>query len=133
MGLIPYHELPGLEAVYLEDSWVLRIHGDRHRLRFWLDLVLLEVHPLYRPARPNEQHCYRRAVLIFEDVRSIEWDEVRFDPAKDATGEVDFGEIDAFVLEGSTYRLEGNWGVVRLASAAPRLEYLPGKGANDTP
>ena len=45
-------------------------------------------------------------------------------PATDATGEADFGHIDAFVLTGpETWTLSGEWGSVSLSRPEVRLTF----------
>ena len=55
----PYSELQGLEHVYLEDSYVLRIRWTGDAIIFWLEAILTEHHPDYVPPKPGERYCYR--------------------------------------------------------------------------
>lgn len=50
-----YEQLPGLQHIYLQDSWVLGISHDEESLVFELEFVLTEGHPLYTERKPNEQ------------------------------------------------------------------------------
>ncbi|GAA1768250.1 hypothetical protein GCM10009747_31320 [Agromyces humatus] len=43
-------------------------------------------------------------------------------PAVDATGQPDFGSLDEFGVEGASYRLSGNFGLVAFESDLPTLE-----------
>ena len=38
-------------------------------------------------------------------------------PARDATGEADFGNIDAFEWDNLDYALEGDWGEIEVRAA----------------
>ena len=45
-------------------------------------------------------------------------------PATDATGELDYGNIDAWFEESGVDHLEGKWGVVTVSNAVHSVEYL---------
>ncbi len=126
MPRIPYHEFPGLEDVYLEDSYVLGVKEDPDRVVFDLDLVLTPGHAEYRPPRPDEQHDYRRAALEFPHVRSATWGERRFEPFTDATGQVDYGSIDLLYRNDRTYHVQGDWGDVDIESDLPVIRLVEG-------
>jgi hypothetical protein len=117
-----YETLPGLERLYLEDSWVLGVYESATSLIFDLDAVLTEQHLDWHPPKPGEQYAYRRVALTFPAVRSIEWLSRGSHPATDASGENDWGNIDSFaVVDDGVYELEGDWGHVRVASASPEV------------
>ncbi len=80
-----YWELPGLEQVYLEESWVLGIEVDQQLAAFQLELVLTEDHPRYQPPRPGEQYCYAPARLVFECAELVELQLSGAPPATDAS------------------------------------------------
>ncbi|MEJ7892352.1 MAG: hypothetical protein WKF94_06900 [Solirubrobacteraceae bacterium] len=118
-----YDTLPGLEHLYLEDSWVLGVHESATSLSFDLDAVLTEQHPRWHPPKPGEQYAYRRVALTFPAVRSLEWLSRGGPPATDASGERDRGNIDSFVVrDDGVYELDGDWGHVRVASDAPAVD-----------
>jgi hypothetical protein len=101
-----------LAGVYLEDSWVLEVAASDHGLSLRLETVLTPEHSLYEPSKPGEQHCYRLGWL---SVRAENPMDVRVSghrPAVDATGEPDFGHVDAFGFNATEDRweLEGDWG-----------------------
>jgi hypothetical protein len=121
---VPYSVMPGLEHIYLEDSYVLDIVARSGWVTFVLDLVLTPGHPSYRPPQPSEQHCYRRAELAFEGVRTLLWRHSQLPPARDATGETDLGSIDSFVEVDGRYLLEGDWGSMEVQAAGPRIKLL---------
>ena len=116
LAVVSYSELPGLENVYLEDSFVLDIEESSDKLVFELDAVLTPAHPSYAPPRPDEQYCYRRARLQFK-TDSVSWlarSQSRF---RDAAGEEDLGNIDVFTADCGHYHLEGDWGTVEIESS----------------
>ena len=110
--------VPDLAGLYLEDSYVLAISETPRRLSFMLDAVLTPAHPRYRAPLPGEQHCYATGVLIFEGITTIEW--IRRSPLRsvDAAGNVDVGNIDSLTVDGASWRIEGDWGQVRLLSTS---------------
>lgn len=121
-----YEELPGLDVVYLEDSFVLAIREGPHELMFELDAVLTPRSPAYAPPPEDEQYCYRRAKLIFRgaDITWLARSEARY---TDASGREDLGNIDVFTAQGQRYYLEGDWGSVQIeTNERPRFELSSG-------
>ncbi len=105
-----------LAGTYLEDSWVLSVAGEDRYATFDLDLVLTPEHPAYRPAKAGEQHCYVRALLTIS-ANGLVFHPSGAPPAVDATGEEDFGNIDAFLEVGDDcWRIEGSWGTLDVRS-----------------
>lgn len=128
--MMDYSEVPGLEGLYLEDSYVLSIAVEREALVFRLDAVLTPLHPAYGPPAQGEQYCYRRGRLIFDKPRDVARLFGSTVPNIDANGETDLGNIDSMTVEGGLANLEGEWGAVRVVlSQAPRFildsEVLP--------
>jgi hypothetical protein len=115
---VPYHHLPGFEHVYLEDTYVLDIVEEPTQLVFTLEVVLTEGHPLYQGPSIEAQYCYREALLKFSDIKKIIWTSRHFQAFTDASGSVDYGNIDIFYKSGFTYHLEGDWGSVNIESSA---------------
>ncbi|QDP94742.1 hypothetical protein FOE78_01355 [Microlunatus elymi] len=124
-----YWDLPGLAEVYFEDSWVLDVIAQPGRVGLDMDIVLRESHPDYRPPAPGEQYCYRRGRLIFAQVRSLSWQDQGAPPATDASGDHDYGSIDEFEVEEGNFTLTGDFGTVRLTSAAPQIVWAPTAGS----
>lgn len=113
-----YSEFPGLSDVYLEDSYVLGIAELPDRLEYDMEFVLTPQHPLYHEPRNNEQHCYERGQLTFGGVSKLEWLDRARQVFTDATGEVDFGNIDFLTREHDHWRAGGSWGEVLVFTAA---------------
>jgi hypothetical protein len=117
-----YAEMPGLSALYLEDSYVLDIVEAAGRLTFSMSAVLTPEHPAYRDPLPGEQYCYANGALEFSDVAHTEWLERSTRRYVDATGETDLGNIDSLTSADGTYEVAGDWGRVRVRCAgAPRF------------
>ncbi len=111
--------------MYLEDSWVLGIKTDERSVEFRLELVLTPEHPAYHDPLPGERYCYRRAKVTIENPRSVRWVSVDMRPYRDATGEVDYGSIDAWSLEGDVSHIEGDWGELEVAGGNVRVLLAP--------
>ena len=115
-----YEELPGFEHLYLEDSWVLRVNDTPGELRFDMEAVLTEDHPQWHPPKPGEQYAYKRVALVFAKPRRVQWAErMHGPPAVDASGEVDYGNIDVFTWDGTRFELQGDWGKVSVDGDPP--------------
>ena len=125
-----YDELAGLEQVYLEDSYVLTIEEGPSDLKFLLDLVLKEDHPEYVSPEAGDQYCYRRAWLVFPNVQRVCWLENTMQPYSDATGSVDYGNIDVLLAQKGHYHVEGDWGTVEVVSSSPRIKLIEGVEAS---
>lgn len=63
---------------------------------------------------PGEQYCYRRGEVTFQGVSELEWRRQGQPPARDATGEEDYGGIDSFVRDEDGYRFSGDFGDLRV-------------------
>lgn len=113
-----------MRRVYLPDSWVLAVETDSTKVCFVLDAVLMPEHPRYAPPKPGEQHAYAR--LRWCLAGEVLWNDgpnlVR--PATDASGELDYGHIDAWFEESGVDYLEGDFGVVTIRHAVQSVEYL---------
>jgi hypothetical protein len=103
-----------LREVYLEDSWVLELTSADRSVRFVLDAVLTPNHRGYRRPEPGEHYCYRRAILAVISEQPINFEPSKTPAARDATGELDYGNIDSFVpvdWDGHpAWQLSGDWG-----------------------
>jgi hypothetical protein len=112
----PYTSLAGLADVYLEDSFVLDIEAHPGSLVFRLDMVLTQEHPLYRPPKASETYCYRRGELRFQHVRQLAWQSSGLKPSTDATGEIDYGSISKYEVDGVRHSIAGDWGSLEIVS-----------------
>jgi len=115
----PYPELPGLDALYLEDSYVLGVREEATELRFELEAVLTEAHPKWSTPKSGEQYAYLPVDLVFPHPRRVEWIERTMKPISGPDGERDFGNIDSFVWRPGWFEMKGEWGHVRIESDPP--------------
>ena len=128
----PYTELPGLEHLYLEESYVLDVEAHPGRICLTLDLVLTADHVQHRDPLPGEKYCYRHGELRFSQVTHSLWSGQGRPPARDVSGEVDYGNVDSFEWDESGYRLEGGWGRMQIHAAELQVVLTPtSTGAQD--
>ena len=94
--------------------FVLEILEAPSAVKFRLEAVLTEAHPLYRDPRPGEQYCYADGWLVLTGASRIEWIR-RFEQRYiDANGEEDLGNIDYLEQEHDHWLVGGDWGEVRI-------------------
>ena len=108
-----YFDFPDFEYLYLEDSWVLQIESQSNDLEFTLDAVLTEEHPFSKPLI-DEQYCYRKTKIIFQNCKNINWIERSANYNKDSKGEIDYGNIDWFYYQNKTFCIGGEWGKLEI-------------------
>ncbi|WP_102868647.1 hypothetical protein [Pseudovibrio exalbescens] len=123
-GWSNYSKIPALEYLYLEDSYVLGIVSTDDTIEFKMEFVLIQDHPLYCDPQPGEQYCYKRGRLKFANIQNVREFLRTNSRAIDATGEVDFGNIDSFVSQKQRYVLEGEWGKLDIESDEPSVTYI---------
>lgn len=119
-----YAQIPDLQHIYLEDSYVLNVKEYESRLVFLLEAVLTEQHPQYLLPAADEYYCYRRATLVFPATKRVIWLEKHFKPYRDTSDHVDYGNIDIFYAQDDVYHLEGDWGRVVIDSNIPYLSFV---------
>lgn len=102
--------LAQLAYIQLDESYVLGITASPGRLAMDVDFFLTPSHPHYQVPAIGEYGCYERGELVFENVTSIRWSGQGLLPARDLTGETDYGHIDSFESAGGEYSLGGDWG-----------------------
>ena len=122
MPIEHYGNWTGFAQVYLEDSYVLEIMETKDTLEFDMELVLREGHPAYTVPGAEEQYCYKRGKVVFRGVRDVSWHERKDVVSWDARGERDLGNIDVLCLDEGWFRLQGDWGRVRLHATEVGLE-----------
>lgn len=119
-----YWNISGLEAIYLEDSYVLGLEVESDAVNFDLDVVLRPGHPLYEPPRSGDKYCMHRGRLVFPRPRGVRLERSNLPPATDASGQLDYGNIDGFeIVADRTYHLFGEWGSLQLSSDLPILTF----------
>lgn len=118
-----YYQIPSFENVYLEDSFLLEIEENYRKVLMRLEVVLTEDHALYEKPLLDEQYCHRNARLIFSDFEKLIWLKKRFTPYTDATGEIDYGNIDFLYLSNGVFDIGGDWGHLRIFGGKIVLEF----------
>ena len=112
-----YYDWEGFADIYLEDSFVLGICESPNEISFIVEAVLTENHPLYRSPESDEQYCYKKGKIVFQDLKHVKWISRNEAPFTDASGEEDYGNIDAFELSNDKYALSGDWGELEVTSS----------------
>jgi hypothetical protein len=121
---LSYENLPGLEDVCLEDSFVREIVETDDYTSLTLLAALTRDHPARHRARPTDAHSYVTATLTFPNVRARVWRARASQRFVDAEGAVDYGNVDRFESDRGAYVLEGEWGTVEIRSDPPELLIL---------
>lgn len=120
----------GPAGCHLPDSWVLGIETAPGRVCFELEAVLERSHPaFYWPPHRGEQHAY--AQIRWCITGEVEWLDgpLLDDPARDADGSVDYGNVDRAHLVDGVFHIEGGWGSVTVRGASHSVELLQRRGA----
>lgn len=123
---IQYTSFSGFNGTSLEDSFVLDVQATPGRLNITLDLMIGWAHPSYRDPFDGEVACFRKAIIEFPAVRELIWTRQGSRPAVDASGEQDWGGIDALRQLGAVYQLEGDWGAIEVVSQEPIVRIIDG-------
>lgn len=118
----PYTDLPGFDALVLEESYVLAVQASPGEVTFDVELALTPKHPAYAPPPTDETECFRVGRIRFVDVRRLAWDHQGAPPAIGASGEIDFGHIDSLLWDENTFKLEGDWGRMEVSAARVEVE-----------
>jgi hypothetical protein len=122
-----YYELPGLEQIYLEDSFVLGVEILPGTVRVRLDVVLREGHQSYVAPGADEQYCFRKGVLRLEEVAEVTWRMPTGPPAIDASGDTDYGGIDSYEVDDSVHRIMGEIGELSVTCGRYSLQLDEGR------
>ena len=114
-----YTEIPNFADVLLEESWVLKIAETEDSLRFEMELVLTSNNPRFVPPGPDELYCTAMGDIEFWAITDRLWVKRTNLFSRDATGEIDFGNIDSLTFEGDTYVMFGDGGELRVQTPLP--------------
>jgi hypothetical protein len=110
-------ELFGFDHVALSDSYVLDITVKSFAVTIDLEAALTGEHPMYQLPPENDAFCFRRATINFGCVRRVHWIMSETRPARDKTGVLDYGEVDSFLQDHSTFELQGDFGHLTLEAS----------------
>jgi hypothetical protein len=116
-------EIPEFFEIDLAESYVLGWSIFKDNIEFKLEVVLCPGHPEYK--KPvSDWTCYRNGSLAFRGVKSLEGlpnqSEVR--PSTDASGSLDYGNIDTFTLIDNCFELTGDFGIVTFTASKFSLD-----------
>jgi hypothetical protein len=103
---------------------VLAVESDGTRVCFTIEACLEQTHPrFYWPPRNGEANAY--ALLRWCIYGEVHWNEGPLEPkASDATGERDYGTIDAWWNEDGTEHVSGEFGDVVIRQGRSSFTYL---------
>lgn len=87
-------------------------------LVFKVDLTFAASHPELRSPQAGEMHYGREGEIRFTGVSTLSWMEQGAKPAIDANNEIDWGAIDTFTWDGTTFNLSGDFGDIRVEAVA---------------
>jgi hypothetical protein len=102
------------QHVLLESSYVLQIRLSPYNLELRMDFVLTPEHPKYSSPDAAKQECYKRGHIQIMGFRRVTWEASGYKPSYDATGELDFGNLDLFTYSNGVWEVSGDWGVIRV-------------------
>jgi hypothetical protein len=122
-----YTELPDVEIaeMLLEESYVLHVEATPGQLALSILFALTDKHPAYEPPGPDSYLCYRRGVMVFSGVTRLVWADQGIPPSHDATGELDYGNVDSMTWDDDTYRLEGSVGMLEVVARSVAVALVP--------
>lgn len=115
----PYRCLPQFRNYCLEDGWLLGVREESNIVEFTVDAALTRTHPRVQPYR-----CWRKILITFSNVRSVNWVERNLRPNVDLDGSIDYGSIDCFDIETDKYHLSGQWGEIEIVSGPVKVSEL---------
>jgi len=120
-----YTELEIFKGIDLTDSFVLYWELKNNCLSFDLEASVWPESRYYSKPKKGEFTCYKKVRLDFLNLESIhglkEMEQVK--PSTDASGETDYGNIDALTIEDDDYFLEGDFGEVTIKGGEIRFEF----------
>jgi len=113
------------EFVDLSDSIVVGWRNVSESFSVDLEVSISKHHPLYIKPPSEHRSCFKKGVLKFASVTSIEGllpvEDVT--PTKDANGEIYFDTLHGVWTTDTGYYIEGEFGEVQIESAAPTLDF----------
>ena len=120
---VSYYSIDGFQNILLWDSFVHSFLFSTTNIEIVLTVALEIGHPMYSAPRSGEYHCYRSAKLLVNQVTDIVEVHIKDGIWTDADEVKDFDCIHDVLLDGTSCRIVGPWGVVHVhALSAPTLE-----------
>jgi hypothetical protein len=117
MTVLDWSEIPELEFVDLQDSFVLSWSEVAHSLTFRLEASLWQGHADYSEPKPNEHTCYKSAELVFTNTFRVDGllSMANVVSALSAEGSADYGTIDTLQRDADgVWLICGDFGSVRI-------------------
>lgn len=109
-------EVEIFRGIDLNDSFILAWRHENRNVTFELEASIWPASRYYRPAKPGEYTCYRRATLAFENViECVGLPSMDSAPkSSDAAGETDYGNIDSLLILDDGFSVSGDFGTVNI-------------------
>jgi len=111
-------------GIDINDSFVLTWELMNSKLQFNLEVSVWPSSKYYNEPKSNNYTCYRSAILVFENVVSIDGlqNMASVRPVTDASGTTDYGNIDTLVKTEVGFLIEGSFGSVRIEGGELKIE-----------
>ncbi len=110
-----WRQLKIFKGIDLNDSFVLDWSYESECLSFELEVSIWPESAYYVEPRPGEYTCYRKATLVFENVKAVTGLKAKdaVITSTDASGSVDYGNIDSFIVLNNGFEFEGDIGCIK--------------------
>lgn len=119
-----WNQIALFKGIDLNDSFVLNWAHENDQLLFELEASIWPESEHYSKPKDGEYTCYRKATLIFENVKNIKGLKSVESVASttDLDGTTDYGNIDTFSQSDSGFHLSGDFGSVNIIGGELRFE-----------
>ncbi len=112
------------KGIDLNDSFVLSWHSEGNELYFDVEASIWPESKYYESPKQDEYTCYKPAVLTFKNIKELngllEMSQVT--PSTDASGEKDYGNIDALQENSEGFLIEGDFGSISIVGGEMSFE-----------
>ena len=105
-----------MEGIDFQDSFVLDWSLDSDQLVFKIEASIWPKSKHYTKPQNSEYTCYKKASLQFLNFKSIIGlkDKENIQQSTDASGSVDYGNIDSFTVTETGFSIAGDFGTVNI-------------------
>lgn len=112
------------KGIDLNDSFVLSWRRGTNELAFEVEASIWPESEYYEKPKKDDYTCYKPARLLFANVKEVnglfEMDQVK--SSTDATGEKDYGNIEALQESNNGFVIEGDFGSVSIVGGVINFE-----------
>lgn len=117
-------EIELLKGIDLHDSFILNWAHEDNQLSFELEASIWPESKYYSPPKNGEYTCYRKATLMFTNLKSINGlKSIELVPSTtDPDGSIDYGNIEALNKIDGGFNLSGDFGSVNIMGGELRFE-----------